>query len=443
MSARLNMNEIRPFSWKGKTFIQIYSSIQKNGDVNENIVLNNNKNIFNPSPLKIYRREIASVSTKNCNERISTKVDLLDMPNGYQSTNITYTGLKGVVDINVTNNTTEHPGICTDTYICTEKNARNRVRSSGMIKRKFDKARNNDTYYTSSNQYLVSRNRTFQQNQYNYLQAGDSSSKPGDTLSISNIYAPSGINHCPKYFISSGASFQYIWLDGNTYTVVIVPGYYDIDALNTLFKNTMFSNNHYFINRSTNSQVYLLNISYNNNTNNIILQCLPASTTIFDSTTYKTPTGISWTNPLTSTIPHFIITSNIFQNAIGFQAGQYPATAVTTNYYVSSSFSPGLKPNYVPLYYKPNNSQFSQQGGVSASALIARLRYNTITNNTAVYYKAYGRSVANALAYGVPENGYTMKDKIGYPLTKTPIFSKVTGNLINCSSSDCTIPKMK
>jgi hypothetical protein len=27
------------------------------------------------------------------------------------------------------------------------------------------------------------------------------------------------------------------------------------------------------------------------------------------------------------------------------------------------------------------------------------------------------------LAYGVPENGYTIKDKIGYPNKCTPVFS--------------------
>ena len=34
---------------------------------------------------------------------------------------------------------------------------------------------------------------------------------------------------------------------------------------------------------------------------------------------------------------------------------------------------------------------------------------------------AYGQHTANALAYGVPINGYTIKDKIGYPNTCTPI----------------------
>ena len=93
---------------------------------------------------------------------------------------------------------------------------------------------------------------------------------------------------------------------------------------------------------------------------------------------------------------------------------------------------PGLLPPYVTIYYKPNNPQFAQQGAVSASSHTARERYNSITNNTAKYRNAYGLSVANALAYGVPENGYTIKDKIGYPNIQTPVISKYSGKLKKC-----------
>ena len=75
------------------------------------------------------------------------------------------------------------------------------------------------------------------------------------------------------------------------------------------------------------------------------------------------------------------------------------------------------------VYYKPNNSKFAQQGAVTASDLIVRRKYNAITNNGASYRKAYGAEVANALAYGVPECGYTIKDKIGYP---SPMIPKIT-----------------
>jgi len=77
---------------------------------------------------------------------------------------------------------------------------------------------------------------------------------------------------------------------------------------------------------------------------------------------------------------------------------------------------------FVPIYYKPNNSKFAQQGGVSGSTHLVRLKYDTITDAGAKMQAAYGVQTANALAYGVPENGYTIKDKIGYPNTCTPVF---------------------
>jgi hypothetical protein len=93
-----------------------------------------------------------------------------------------------------------------------------------------------------------------------------------------------------------------------------------------------------------------------------------------------------------------------------------------------------LIPMYSLVYYKPNNSQYAQQGAVSASSLITRLKYNTITNNSYKYQTAYGMAMANALAYGVPEGGYTIKDKIGYPIKKTPTFSKYSDGFAKCEA---------
>jgi hypothetical protein len=87
---------------------------------------------------------------------------------------------------------------------------------------------------------------------------------------------------------------------------------------------------------------------------------------------------------------------------------------------------------YSVVYYKPNNSQYAQQGAVSASSLITRLKYNTITDNAYKYQVAYGKAVGNALAYGVPEGGYTIKDKIGYPIKQTPTFSKYSDGFKSC-----------
>ena len=86
------------------------------------------------------------------------------------------------------------------------------------------------------------------------------------------------------------------------------------------------------------------------------------------------------------------------------------------------------KNSYVPVHYKPNNEKFAQQGAVDSSSRLTRLKYDVITDIGNTYRVAFdkygsGNATANALAYGVPANGYTIKDKIGYPNPKTPIFS--------------------
>jgi hypothetical protein len=44
---------------------------------------------------------------------------------------------------------------------------------------------------------------------------------------------------------------------------------------------------------------------------------------------------------------------------------------------------------------------------------------------------AFGPETANALAYGVPPNGYTIKDKMGYPNKCTPNIQN-DGSVRNC-----------
>lgn len=458
MSALLNLNPIPLIPWKGRTFNQIHSSIQKNGNI-----YTDKPNLFSANPLKIYRREIASTSTNGCASNSSLRIDIFNRPNGTINNTIATTvkDLVNTLDNTTPNNKCEDYGNCS-VVLSPSANARNRVRSSGMIKRKFNEGRNNDTYYTSSSQYLNSRNRTFAQNQYNYIRQGNSTAKPGSSLSSANVYSPNGLNHCSKYFIAQDTSFSYNWVnkydtsnprtliaDTNVYSVAIPSGYYTLDDLNRLFKQAMFANLHYFIKNPAGNTTeyyndnitYALNIAYNNNANVIELQSYRIDAVAFPLSNFTVPTPGSgfatWGVPSTSGLyPQFVISNNIFQSAVGFNAASYPFASTTSAdlYKVStSSFSPGIQPLYVKLYYKPSNPQFAQQGGVNSSDLITRKRYNSITNSSAAYRTAFGGAVANALAYGVPSNGYTVKDKLGYPMKKTPTFSKYTDEMKQCS----------
>ena len=190
--------------WKGQTFQQISAGIKFNKtEYSSNIV--QGSTLFKALPLKIYRKEIASQDTNHCNPRTSLKIDCFNQPGGtVMSQNPIIKGLATTIDFNYENNSCEHPSkTSTNLPSCNilspELNAKRRVRSSGMIKRKFNTATNNDMYCTNTNQYLVSRNRSYDQNKYFHIRQGDAQVKPGTNLSIQNIYSSNGINHCAKF----------------------------------------------------------------------------------------------------------------------------------------------------------------------------------------------------------------------------------------------------
>ena len=459
--ARLNMNEIPYFSWKGKTFNQITSAFQKNQNTIQNMEGNT---AFSALPLKIYRREIGSVNISTGNPRYSVSIDQMNAPGGYQiSTNVNDCsfGILTTVtskDLNISNN-----GTCSITNPCMNPaaNALRRVRSSGMIKKNSTSTSSTyDIYYTSNKQLLQGRNKTYRQNQYINLRQGDSSAKPGDNLSVSNLYYSTTYKKCAKYHISSDLgnnTFQYQWLDAVFYTVTLPDGYYDIGDLDAAFKNTMISNTHYLISKSTTSKVFLLNITYNTFYKTIELQSIPYNSSTYSSANYSYVVDNDWstyianaTTSVNSLVPVFYILSNTFQDVIGFGSGYYPSQIMSidggftyqsetvgeftysTTQYSESTSTYKLLPLYSAVYYKPNNYQFAQQGGVSSSSRITRLKYNTITNNTANFQTAYGQAAANALAYGVSDQVYTIKDKIGFSLTKTPVFNKYSDGFKQC-----------
>ena len=167
MLTKYNTNKNISFSWKGKTFNQVTSLIKKNKSVSDDTFAD--YSYFLPRPLKIYRREIVTSADDTCSSKISTSVDLLNMPGCsiVNSSVSTHNGLPNNLDINLTTNKYQL-GECNTSSNCNnpQYNALRRVRSSGIIKKQFDISKNNDSYATSTNQYLISRNRTFSQNQY-------------------------------------------------------------------------------------------------------------------------------------------------------------------------------------------------------------------------------------------------------------------------------------
>lgn len=190
--------------WKGKTFNQVFASLQKNTHSFDKLDM---ETLRHPLPLKHYRKEIASNSAEiNKSQRISLKIDYINTPNGQHITTSipNENELTTTLDINYVNNSTEHPETCKSfngvPCMVTESNARNRVRSAGMYSKKKDIYNNNNApiYHSSARSYLLSRSKTFEQNQYNFFRNGNNKNdKPGQTQqTYFNDYSAQGIQHC-------------------------------------------------------------------------------------------------------------------------------------------------------------------------------------------------------------------------------------------------------
>jgi len=461
MTALLNMNPTRYISWKGKTFYQITAQITKNQNTNTST---STRNLRLPPPCKVYRREIATPST-HCGSRNTVSIDQLNIPNGYLVSETAPStvglaegtfGLVNVLDISSSNNKYEN-GDCVDPNTCVSTNALRRVRSSGMVKRKFVASRNNDTaYFTNTTQYLVSRNRTFTQNQYRHVRVGDASLINTVSQSKTNVYSPNGLSHCPLTTITTGVNdtFYYVWVDFDTddiatvkatpdnaalksYKVVIPPGSYDINQLNARLKFVMGVNRHYYVNKVTGASTFLLNIIYNTVQKRVEIQTFSTSI-VSDPTVYRNAPNedgslgadVSFGGVDTTPAFYFPASGANAGSVFGFTTGFYPniesagtnETSNSNGMVSNTSFT--AHPLYDTMYYKPSNTRFAVQGAVSSSDRVTRVKYDTITRNGLSYQIPYGQEVAHALAYGVPGNAYTLKDKYGYPNKKTPVLCK-------------------
>jgi len=222
-------NNFSPYpSWKGQTFGQITSSIQRNS----NATLSEQKNYsqptvlaFLPPPLKIYRREAFTKPLKTESSKQSTSIELLERPGsslvvfdntkGWNVCDSDCSGNKLTLDTNLINNRGER-GLCCDTSIAEQLNpasvARRRCRSAGMYKKKNGVLQppSNQTsapYANTTKEYLSTRGKTFKQNQYHYLQSGNALVKPGAPGSQNNKYSinDGGGFYCsdPNYYIQS------------------------------------------------------------------------------------------------------------------------------------------------------------------------------------------------------------------------------------------------
>lgn len=438
-------------SWKGKTFNEISSVIKKN--IGDNGAANG-KGIFKANPLKIYRRER---SVFNCTNRTSTSLDVINAPGGTTVNSVASDckGLRTTVDFNLTENKSERPGTSSVCFSQAE-HAKRRVRSNGMIKKNYNVNKNNDQYYTNSSQYLESRAKTFAQNQYYNIRKGDVTIKPGSNRSMFNVYASNGISHCPKYTLTKDVSFSYVWVDNSEHVVNIPAGDQEVGMIREIFRDAQEANKHYFILKNENNRKrFIMDLTYDRDQEKYMFLLEKGGRLSYDDRQAafdleRNDEGNTfWNNPGQDFIPQIKLNSEIeLLDGLGFDGPQnipLHRPNDSNNELLAINFGKvegvsnrkaKILPQYSAVYYKPSNFKMGVQGAVDSSARVTRLRYDTVTDNAGKYMNAYGRSVGNALAYGVPEGGYTVKDKIGFPLKCTPKFSRFyKDGQRNCSAS--------
>jgi hypothetical protein len=297
MSARLGLNQLYNFSWKGQNFTQITSKIQKNKIVVSSFSKKYKKHMHGARPLPIYRREIASLQgtqSTTGNPRISVKINSFERPGGYLENTLNShknnkIGVEQILDKQLVKPIIElNQKYCelipqTGSFdknlnnvrcLTAQRNALLKTRSSGIIKNK---------YYPTTNQYLYNRKKTFEQNQFNYLKSGDPKALPGSAAAFKNTY------------ISGGGIFD-------------------------------------------------------TKDNGKSLKC--------------------------------------------------------------------------PVVYKPSNYNYSQNGGVDSSTRTHRIQYDELSKASLTYKGIYGTAMEASFADGIHTPGYSIKEKIGYSLTKVPVLLK-------------------
>lgn len=417
-------------SWKGRTFNQIITKMKKNTGSQTG------ENVFIPPPVKQYRREIDT--DDNCSRATISLADFF-RPGATIVNSATGAGVH-TVDFNLVNDATEKPSAQTCAQVCSRAdNARRRMRSAGAPKQ---------NYYTSSAQYLQNRNIGNSQNNYEYLRIGEPTFRTGIPATIQNVYTPTGINKKSKVFISGCDTdeeplFKYRWINGDIIPVKAPNGEYDLEDLNILFHATQENNKHYLIDSyANNSKVHFMKFVYDVASDRIQIQCTGITLETYTPERYYQWTSylitVNWAIPVQPAFPNIILLDNVFLDAIGFEISGYypPETFETTSdkYFTNGSISPKMKTRFQPVHYKPNNTAFATQGGVTASSFITRLRYNTITNHTTNYTTPLGKADANALAYNIPSPGYSYKYNLGYSANCVPT---VKNDIMqNCEKSD-------
>jgi len=138
--------------------------------------------------------------------------------------------------------------------------------------------------------------------------------------------------------------YQYIWIDGLTYTVNMPDGGYAMTTINAYLQEVMVKNGHYLVDNTISSApkfVYYIELVNNNTFYAIQFNAYPVPTSL--PANFSNPAGMLF--PSTIKTPQIIVPSNNkFGKVIGFNPGTYPPAPDTEKYSKKSDFLPAVNP---------------------------------------------------------------------------------------------------
>jgi len=372
-----------------------------------------------PNPVRGARRELVSGVCSNRAQTFSdydTPGRAITSPTAV-NTDATVTVLKGQSDC------------------CAETNAKRRTRSTGN---------KTDNFLLTTQSYLEKSGKAESTSALSSYRAGDSIAT-SDGFFTQQLYKPINLTRqdsSVRVTVPNTVAFQYQWLNGDLYDVVLPVGIHNLETVNLIFRNTMFNNKHYLIDTAhSNKHLFFMRFVYDAVNNRNQIQCKGLNSNIYFSSQYKPWTSYSlavdWMLPEYTLVPCIVFNNAEFAMWMGFEYGQsYPEQRINgdfgtqpetvinqeNNYFATNPFyyangmeNPHIKSKFMPIVYRPLNNYFSQNGAVSSSSLISKKIYNTVTrngtNDLSVNYRQFDDT---SVAYRGSSSGYSLKFILGF-----------------------------
>jgi len=151
-------------------------------------------------------------------------------------------------------------------------------------------------------------------------------------------------------------TFSYVWVNGQTYTIVIPDGYYELEQINAILQSYFVANQQY-LTTTSGQYVYLLEIVVNQARYAYQINSFLISSAIA-ATNGWTPASTAWVPTTNAICPIFVVPNTNFQQLIGFTAGRYPNAVITgatpatylqtPTYTTTQSFLSQTAPQIVP-----------------------------------------------------------------------------------------------